>query len=139
MTSVSTHTYFRTRRPIQIGGERVAAGEVIDLDDYDLPPGRANQLVTARLGSLVTVDDESVVRRRNTVPVSTGATDDQPPPGDEDGVTFLPLGEWTEVYLMGLGGPAQKDICAANGLPVRGTLSDRTDRLLQHQQETSSA
>jgi len=56
----------RVRRPFLIGGRQVKAGEVIDLAAMNLPPGRAQRLVDARLGEYVT---ETVRPRR-----ASGAT-----------------------------------------------------------------
>ena len=135
VSSPTLHQHFRCRRPIQIGGEQIPRGEIIDLMEYDLPPGRAEQLVAARIGEMITVDDLTVVRHRTAPPEQVEANDVQPPDGsgDEEGVT--PLGKWTEVYLMGLGKAGQQDLCRQYGVAVRGTLSDRADRLLLHQQE----
>lgn len=49
----------RARRPFDIGGRSVVAGEIIDLATIDLPPGRAQTLVNARLGEYVTEADNS--------------------------------------------------------------------------------
>lgn len=45
---------FRTRRKLTICGTVVEQGEVVDLDLFDLPPGRGAQLVDARFGEIVT-------------------------------------------------------------------------------------
>ncbi|CAB4198178.1 hypothetical protein UFOVP1305_56 [uncultured Caudovirales phage] len=49
----------RARRPFLIGGKQVSAGEVIDLDSLDLPSGRAQKIVNARLGEYVVTSAHS--------------------------------------------------------------------------------
>jgi hypothetical protein len=47
----------RARKPFEIGGRVVSAGEVVDLSACDLPPGRAQTLVNARYGEYVVATD----------------------------------------------------------------------------------
>jgi len=140
---VSTaHIYFLTRRPMQIGGEQVVRGEIIDLTEYDLPPGRVEQLVKARLGDIVQIDEDAVVRHRDSHKdrAALAAQINEDPPlvsvSDDEGFTPPPLGEWTENLLMSLSTAQQKHLCTLHDLAVRGTLSERTDRLLEHQENS---
>jgi len=49
----------RARRPFIIGGKSVKTGEVVNLEEMNLPAGRAQKLVDARYGEYVVVDSYS--------------------------------------------------------------------------------
>lgn len=46
----------RARRPFLLAGRKVSTGEVVNLAEMDLPAGRAQRLVDARLGEYVVAD-----------------------------------------------------------------------------------
>jgi hypothetical protein len=54
-----TAVLFEAFRPFTLSGDAIVPGQVIDLRDYEpLPPGRAEALVKARYGRLVTIPDD---------------------------------------------------------------------------------
>lgn len=47
------------RKPFTLGGQRLSPGDIVDLAKFDLPRGRAAQLVDQRYGEQVTVEPET--------------------------------------------------------------------------------
>lgn len=63
LIQVSTQL-FKIRRPLTLCGDKLVAGDIIDITEYELPRGRARNLEKTNAGDFVYGIDESDIRRR---------------------------------------------------------------------------
>ncbi len=117
-----TTLLFRCRKRLKLGGSVFRPGDVVDLETFDLPVGRANQLVQQRMGEIVTEATELAKGEKVTVPDIT-----TPSPGSNE--VELPDLEKNNPYLGWTKHRLQQE---AERLDVsgKGTIVEITDRLL---------
>jgi hypothetical protein len=117
-----TTLLFRCRKRLKLGGSVYGPGDVVDLETFDLPIGRANQLVQQRFGEIVTEATELATGEKVTVPDTTTASS-----GSND--VELPDLEKNNPYLGWTKHRLQQEAERLN-VSGKGTIVEITDRLL---------
>jgi len=124
-----SHEYFQAKRPFTFAGMKIEAGDILDLAEFDLPPGRGKMLENARRGVFVTLTDTSGVRHRDMQAPPQIQTEDRPADADDDG---LPMGEWSDLTCRALTIAERRALLKSHGLVQRGSKDEQVDRLLAH-------
>ena len=117
-----TTLLFRCRKRLKLGGSVYGPGDVVDLETFDLPIGRANLLVQQRFGEIVTSATELAKGEKVPVPDTTTASS-----GSND--VELPDLEKTNPYLGWTKHRLQEEAECLN-VSGKGTIVELTDRLL---------
>ena len=116
-----TKQLFRCRKRMKLGGSVYGPGDIVDLVEFDLPVGRVQQLVTQRMGEIVTEADK----------IATGEKLSESPPPPSPGPNDVELPDlqkenpylgWTKLRLQ-----QEAERLDVSGT---GTIAEITDRLL---------
>lgn len=117
---------FKARRKFKIAGVHVTPGDLINLADFDLPPGRAQQLVDMRLGEYQTGGAATVS--------APGSDPTNSPAIPELGTGPVPVRRvLSEGLLKAMKRSQLVDECESRGLSSDGYRTDLIDRLLAEQ------
>lgn len=109
---------FEVRRSFTIGGRAVNPGDTIDLADFDLPPGREQQLVAQRYGVFCATGADPVPLADLHADQNRTASE----PVIDDG-RRAELGKLKKDRLL--------DLCREAEVPVYGSKQNLIDRLLE--------
>lgn len=141
MTVSTSQQLFEVRRRFKIGGDLVQPGQILDLKAYDLPPGRADQLVRSRYGEYLTKgepDKPAPVRKPtiyepNPDPPQAAKTTVEVEKEKQIGEQDDGLSEYVPEKASEFAGMTKRALQAEAvrmGVPVQGTKKQIIDRLL---------